>query len=475
MRRIETAPIHSDSHKKSISPSHAFGTTAHASVHSFFELTRGKSWASRDPKQAILASFVLFAGGILSGAWTGAAAIARAQDPYSDLDVFARVLTTIESDYIEEIPTDRLIGAAIKGMVSELDPHTKWLSAEQVRQLRLETDGQYSGIGITIEASEVGAEVTKVFPNSPAQRDGVIEDDLIVSIDGKDLLGLQPEQIHKELVGPRGSEAFLIIRREGNEAPVEVSTVRDLIRIPAIESHWIEPNIGYFRILQFQEGTARELEQAYNKMAKKHPVDGVIIDLRDNLGGLLDEAIAVTDLFLYEGVMVATKSRLQGEDVFNADSDGLPKNLRVIALTNHMSASAAEIVAGALQDSKRGLLVGSQTYGKGSVQSLYSNPDDSALKLTIGAYFTPSGEPVAPREGRTPDIEVAPLQQAGPRDTLEARLQNLEITSTEMAELLVLLDQIPRDSQPVPLPWSAPFAERRNEPQLARAIAELSP
>jgi carboxyl-terminal processing protease len=426
------------------------------------------------PKRAILVVFSLFVGGVLFGAWTGTAAIARAQDPYIGLEVFARVLTTIESDYVEPIDSDRLLVAAIRGMVGELDPHTQWLSPEQVRNLRKETDGSYSGIGVELELGRDGAAVTKVFPNSPAQRDGISPGDLIISIDGHLLAGIAGDDLEARFLGPRGSTTLLVIQRDGIPGTIEVSTVRDQIRIPAIETQLVDETTAYYRIVQFQEGTARELEIAHKKIAAKHPIQGVIIDLRDNLGGLLDEAVAVTDLFLDEGLMVSTKSRSEGEALFEATSGGFPADLKVVAVINHMSASAAEIVAGALQDTKRGILVGSPTFGKGSIQSLYTNPDDSALKLTIGEYFTPSGQPVAPREGRGPDILVHPVQQPGPRDQLHARIKALDLPAEVLVELLVLFEQLPTDSIPTPIDWDADFEIRRQEPQLARAIAELS-
>jgi carboxyl-terminal processing protease len=423
------------------------------------------------PRRAILLAFSLFVGGVLFGAWTGKVSVARAQDPYLGLEVFARVLTTIESDYVTPVDSDTLLVAAIKGMLEELDPHTRWLSPEQVRNLRKETEGGYSGIGVELQVIPTGAEVTKVFPDSPAQRDGIFTGDLILSIDGQPLAGSSGQELESKFLGPRGSETLLQIKREGEPAPLNINTVRDVIRIPAIESQLFDDRIAYYRIVQFQEGTARELERAHIKLASKNSIDGVIIDLRDNLGGLLDEAIAVTDLFLDDGLMVSTRSRSEGEVLYNATAGGFPANLKVVALTNHMSASAAEIVAGALQDTGRGLLVGSPTFGKGSVQSLYTHPDDSALKLTIGEYFTPSGEPVAPREGRIPDILVPSQQVTGPRDQLQSAIRTLDLPIETISELLALVEQIPADSSPRPLNWDADFEVRRQEVQLARAIA----
>lgn len=423
------------------------------------------------PRRAIFIAFSLFVGGVLFGAWTGKTSVARAQDPYLGLEVFARVLTTIESDYVATVDSDKLLVAAIKGMVNELDPHTKWLTPEQVRNLRKETEGAYSGIGVELQVIATGAEVTKVFPDSPAQRDGIFPGDLILSIDGQPLGGNTSDELESKFLGPRGSRTVLEIRREGTAESFNLNTVRDQVRIPAIESQLIDNRIVYHRIVQFQEGTSRELERAHNRLVSKKPIDGMIIDLRDNLGGLLDEAVAVTDLFLDEGLMVSTKSRSEGEFLYEATPGGFPADLKVVALTNHMSASAAEIVAGALQDTGRGLLVGSATFGKGSVQSLYTHPDDSALKLTIGEYFTPSGEPVAPREGRVPDISVPAERSTGPRDQLHAKIRSLELPADTLSELLALVEQLPVDSSPKPIDWDANFEARQKDSQLARAIA----
>jgi C-terminal processing protease CtpA/Prc len=294
--------------------------------------------------QATVVATALFVGGLACGAVVGRAAVARAQDPFLQIDLLARVITTVEHDYVDEVPRDVLVDAAIEGMLAALDDQSRWLDADQLRSLREDADGA--------------------------------------------ALGLVPEDVPTK-VAPSGREL--------------------------VEAELLPPGVVVVRLAQFPGGTAGRLHEAVDEAAS--PIGGIpslrglVLDLRDNPGGLLSEAVAVSDLFLDEGPIVRTAGRRPGDDeVYTATPGGFPPGLPVAVITNAMSASASEIVVAALQDTHRGTIVGERTYGKGSVQQVYlhTNSRGSALKLTVGRYFTPSGAPVASHQGRAPDVEIAP-------------------------------------------------------------------
>ncbi len=427
----------------------------------------------RSATQATLTVCGLFFAGLLAGAWAGSAAAARAQDPYAQLDLFARVLTTIETDYVDEIPTSVLVDAAIRGMVEELDRHSRWMSRDEYATLHDETTGRYEGIGVEVmPASDAdGLRIEKVLPGSPAVRDGLRPGDRILAVDGEPVVDLDMDAVSELLKGPRGATVVLTVAREAEDDPVEVRTIRDTVRIPVVEAGFVAERVGYVRLIQFPNGAANDLGAAIDTLRQRSQLDALVLDLRDNPGGLLDEAIAVTDLFLDEGTIVSTRGRLEGEVVHAATPGGYP-DLPLVLLVNGQSASASEIVAGALQDTGRATLVGTHTFGKGSVQTVYEHRDHSALKLTIGAYYTPSGEPVAANDGRRPDVEIELPAAKTAIDALRERIDALEVDDAARAELFELVDALNYgDPEPAELPWDQPLPERPGaDPQLARAI-----
>ncbi|MBT3220764.1 MAG: S41 family peptidase [Proteobacteria bacterium] len=426
------------------------------------------------PARATVIVTTLFLAGLMCGSITGAAAVSRAKDPYAGLELFAKVLTTIERDYVDEITMEDLIEAGIEGMVDELDPHSRWLSADQTEALKSETEGRYSGIGIEVRTLEDSVLVTRVLPNSPAFREGIEAGDRIFAIDGHSLGGHDIDEVEELFQGVRGEAANLLIQRQGWDEPQLIGTVRDHIQVSSVEAVLLNNQIAYIRLLQFQEGAARELQSRLEKMEEQIKLKGLILDLRDNPGGLLDQAVAVADLFLDEGVIVSTRSRLDGSEAHNATKGGLDPSIEVVVLINGGSASASEIVASALQETGRALLVGTPSYGKGSVQSLFRNPDNSALKLTTGRYFTPSGKPVAPREGRKPDFEVHMSASPSTNHLLKTKIAAIDITDEERAELLRLVATIPEPLRPdLPVDWDAPPTSRE-DPPLAKAIDVLT-
>lgn len=436
------------------------------------------------PSHATLFATGLFVGGLLCGALAGRAAVARAQDPYAHLDLFARVLTTIQQDYVEPIPTEVLVGAAIHGMVDELDNQSRWLDSDQLQDLRDDAEGTTTGLGIEVLPSERGVEIVSVLPDSPAQRDGLAEGDRILEVDGEALAGLDLGQIRERFEGGRGEPTELTILRQGWEGPRTISTVRDRVHRDSVSSQLLPGRIAYVRLTQFQEGSSDDLYAEVEHLAKPSggldTLGGLVVDLRDNPGGLLSEAVAVSDLFLDEGVIVSTRGRDgAAEEVHRATMGGFPSDLAVVLLINGMSASASEIVAGALQDTHRAELVGERSYGKGTVQQVYlhATPEDAALKLTVGRYYTPSGAPVAAAEGRMPDHEVPYPRVPTAVDTLRDRIGALAIAPTEQAELLALLAQVDPPTPPrARIPWDEPVTERiASDPQLTRALALLKP
>ncbi|MCB9671763.1 MAG: S41 family peptidase [Alphaproteobacteria bacterium] len=429
------------------------------------------------PPRATLFVAGLFLTGLALGSWAGRAAVARATSPYDGLDRFARMLTAIEADYVEAEDVDHLLDAAVAGMVAELDPHSRWMSADAVRELEADADGSAIGFGIDVGVREGGVVVLDVLPGSPAEREGLTAGDRILSIDGVGLQGLELTEIEERFQGARGEPSDLEVLREGWEAPVRMATKRDSIRIPATESALLPGDVMYVRVVDFQRHCAEELAADVARLQEQAttPWKGLLLDLRDNTGGLLDEAVAVADLFLDEGPIVSVRGRSRDEQVHRASSGAFPAEMPVFVLVDGVTASASEIVAGALQETGRARLVGTPTYGKGSVQQLYRNPDGSALKLTVARYHLPSGAPILSRQGLQPDIRVEPAPRSSVRERLRTELQSLELQPTRREELLALVEAL--DERPARLhrlSWTVPVADRATlDPVVVKALEQL--
>ncbi|MCB9674324.1 MAG: S41 family peptidase [Alphaproteobacteria bacterium] len=405
----------------------------------------------------------LFVLGLASGSWVGTAAVARATDPYAGLDRFARMFTAIESDYVVPVEGETLLDAAVAGMVEQLDPHSRWMSASAVEALTADAAGNTTGFGLEVGRTRDGVVVLKVLPGSPAAREGLQRGDRILAIDGSMLDGASLDDVKKLFDGSEGQESDLEILREGWEAPQHVQTAREQVHLPATEGSLLAGDVMYVRLIDFQTDAADELMADITRLQQKADTKwaGLILDLRDNTGGLLSEAVQVTDLFLDEGPIVSVRGRRDGVTSYDATPGGVPADLPVAVLINGLSASASEIVAGALQDTHRAVLVGSQSYGKGSVQQLYRNPDGSALKLTVARYHRPSGAAIEAREGLVPDVPVEGSHTQGPRAQIEARLAALDVDADERAAITGLLaDLEEREPSPPRIPWSRPPDER---------------
>lgn len=428
------------------------------------------------PSHATFLVISLFSVGIITGAGTGYAAAARAQDPYAHLERLADVLTRIERNYVEPVSDDELVDAALKGMVSRLDEHSRWMSPEEARALEEDTEGSYEGIGVEVRPADEGFTIARVLPNGPAQFAGLAPGDRILAVNGETMTGKSLDDLSSKLKGPRGEEISLSVLRDGWGEPQTIPTIRDRIHTPAVESTRYG-NVAYARLSHFQKGAADDLKLQVAKLIDAGANKGLILDLRDNPGGLLQEAVAVSDLFLDDGKIVSTAGRVEGPLEWYATVGGFRQDLPVIVLVNGMSASASEIVTGALQDTHRARVVGEPTYGKGSVQTLYTWPDSGALKLTIARYYTPSGEPVADHRGRVPDVLVR-MPSSTTRatvDELEARIGHLSIAEKDRAELLSLLDTIPQEARlDNDIPWDVQGEARlAADPPLAKAIELL--
>jgi carboxyl-terminal processing protease len=328
------------------------------------------------------------------------------EDTYQQLEVFANILSIIQESYLEEIDANAAIEGAISGMLLSLDPHSSYLTAEDFEELQEETRGNFSGVGIEITIQKGLLTIISPIEGTPADKAGLQANDLIVKINGEATKNMPSMDAIKLLRGPQDSEVTLSIYREGWEQLKDFSIIRDIIPLQSVHGLFLEPGLAYIRITNFQSKTTEELKEALETLNKETEIKGLILDLRNNPGGLLDQAISVSDVFLEEGLVVYTKGRIPEQNMtFQAHANNGKNNFPLIILVNEGSASASEIVAGALQDHQRGVVVGTTTFGKGSVQTILPLPGGSGLKLTTARYYTPNGRSIQ-ATGIVPDVEV---------------------------------------------------------------------
>lgn len=348
---------------------------------------------------ALLALLVL---GLAQGANAGT----RVRDPYVPLESFADALFFIQEHYVDEVESSDLVYNAIQGMTLPLDVPSVYMSPEEYQRFREDTIGRYYGVGILTVIDEATIRVEKVFADSPAERAGLVRDDEIAAIDGEIVTTENVETLIEGIKGERGTLVHLKIRREGEDGLLEFGVSRDRIRTPSVESERLPEGLGWLRILQFQENTGREVRRALATLdRRKDPLQGLVLDLRANPGGFLDEAVAVADIFIEEGTIVTSRGRAVAESRQTAHPQGTRRELPLVVLQDETSASAAEIVAAALQDHERATILGTTSYGKGSVQTTYEFADGSALKLTIARFYTPNGRTIQDM-GVEPDVVV---------------------------------------------------------------------
>jgi carboxyl-terminal processing protease len=340
----------------------------------------------------------------------GASAKAAAADTYRQLNLFGDVFERVRADYVEKPDDSKLIESAINGMLAGLDPHSSYMDAKSFRDMQVQTRGEFGGLGIEVTMEDGLIKVVAPIDDTPAQKAGVMANDIITKLDDEQVQGLTLNQAVDKMRGPVNTKIKLTIMRKGATKPIEVSITRDIIHVRSVRSKVEGDDVGYIRLSQFNEQTFDGLKKAIADITAKVSNDklkGYILDLRNNPGGLLDQAISVSDAFLDKGEVVSTRGRNPEETQrFNARPGDLTNHKPVIVLINGGSASASEIVAGALQDHRRATVVGTRSFGKGSVQTIIPlGSGNGALRLTTARYFTPSGRSIQAK-GITPDIEV---------------------------------------------------------------------
>jgi carboxyl-terminal processing protease len=345
----------------------------------------------------------------------------RATFPVEELRTFSDVFGRIKNDYVVDVDDKELIENAIRGMLSGLDPHSSYLDAEEFTELQVGTTGQFGGLGIEVGMEDGFVKVIAPIDDTPAQRAGVQAGDLIIRLDDTPVKGMTLNDAVKIMRGKPGSTIMLTIVREGLDKPIKISITRDIIKVKSVRARMLDPGYGYLRISQFQSKTADYMVDAIEDLKKenKGALRGLILDLRNNPGGVLNGAVAVSDAFLTKGMIVYTEGRIADSRLrFNATPDDIIDGAPLVVLVNQGSASASEIVAGALQDHKRAIIIGAKTFGKGSVQTILPLSSDSALKLTTARYYTPSGRSIQ-AEGITPDIVLETIEVAQVESNIE--------------------------------------------------------
>lgn len=328
-------------------------------------------------------------------------------EAYEKLKIFSDALTLIQKNYVEEVKLNDLIYGAIKGMLETLDPHSAFLTPDAYKELQLETKGSFGGIGIEITMKDGILTVVSPIEDTPAFKAGILSGDQILKIDGKSTKNMNLTDAVKRMRGEEGTKVTLTIMREGFTEPRDFTITRAIIQIKSVKYKMLPDELGYIRITQFQEKTEHDFKEALKKLEEgEKPLKGLILDLRNNPGGLLDQAVKICDIFLEDGLIVYTEGRVENQKIkFTAHKDNETHDYPMVVLVNGGSASGSEIVAGALQDQGRAVIVGTQTFGKASVQTIIPLDDGSGIRITTARYYTPKGRSIQAK-GITPDIIV---------------------------------------------------------------------
>ncbi|MGA0541396.1 S41 family peptidase [Neotabrizicola sp. VNH66] len=371
----------------------------------------------------------------------------RDSSVYEQLDLFGDIFERIRAQYVEPVETDKLIEAAINGMLTSLDPHSSYLSAKDFEDMQVQTKGEFGGLGIEVTQEEGFVKVISPMDDTPADKAGIKAGDYITHVNGEAINGLTLDQAVDMMRGPIGSEIIITVVREGVQEPFDVSIIRDRIKLQAVKGRVVGKAV-ILRITTFNDQTTSGLVDALNKgieeLGGKDNLEGVVIDLRNNPGGLLDEAITVSDAFLETGEIVSTRGRSASDgERYNASAGDLIDGKPIVILINGGSASASEIVTGALQDHHRAIVVGTKSFGKGSVQSLIPLKGDGAMRLTTARYYTPSGRSIQAL-GISPDIVVQ--QPASPPPGTAAAAEEEKATAARERSEASLRGAISNDS-----------------------------
>lgn len=347
--------------------------------------------------------------------------------PLDDLRAFSEIFGRIKSNYVEPVEDKELLQNAIRGMLSGLDPHSTYLDLEEFKSLREGTSGQFGGLGIEVTMEDGFVKVVSPIDDTPAARSGILAGDLIIRLDDTPVKGLTLREAVNIMRGKAGSKLLLTVIREGADKPLKIELTRAIIKVKSVKSRLLDPGYGYVRISTFQQRTGASLNEAIDSLKKESggQLKGLVLDLRNNPGGLLNAAVEVSDSFITKGMIVYTDGRVpDSKQEFTAKPRDVLKGAPIAVLVNGGSASASEIVAGALQDHQRAVIVGTKTFGKGSVQTVMPLTDETAVKMTTARYFTPSGRSIQ-AEGIVPDIQI----------------QNVKISSSEQGNFEPLREQ----------------------------------
>jgi carboxyl-terminal processing protease len=394
-------------------------------------------------RKLLLLILIIAILGALIGMASNRKVSAITDNVYEDLRVFTDVFTHLQKDYVEETENRTLIYGAIDGMLNTLDPHSSFMRPEVYREMQMETKGKFEGLGLVIEKKKGLLTVVSPIEDTPAFKAGIQPGDHIIKIDGEPTKNLGLNEAAMKMRGPKGTHVTITITREGLAKPKDITIVRDIIPLRSVRHEVLEKEIGYVRISQFNEETASDFEKAIQKLhvLSKAPLKGLIVDLRNNPGGLLDQAVKVADKFITSGVIVSIEGRNKEQKMkFTAHRDGTLEDYPLVVLVNGGSASGSEILAGALQDHGRALILGTKTFGKGSVQTIFPLKDGSGLKLTTARYYTPNGKSIQAM-GITPGIIVPYVEAPDPElkgqaqhpmeKDLERHLEGVEETREE--------------------------------------------
>lgn len=325
---------------------------------------------------------------------------------YEHLKTFSHVLELVKKNYVEDVSDKQIVYSAIKGILESLDPYSTFLDPEMYKEMQTETKGEFGGIGIEITIKDGFPTIITPIEDTPASKAGLRSGDHIIKIDGKPTKNMGLMEVVRMIRGERGKPVTLTIMREGFTSPKDFTIVRDIIKVKSVKYRALEDGYGYVKITQFQERTSDDLRKAFSDLRKNmKEIKGIVLDLRNNPGGLLDQAVAVADAFIDQGLLVSVEGKNKDARMrFFAEKEAIYSGPLVV-LINEGSASASEIVAGALKDTKKAILVGTKTFGKGSVQTIFPLGDGTAIKLTTAKYFTPKGRSIE-KEGIVPDITI---------------------------------------------------------------------
>jgi carboxyl-terminal processing protease len=364
----------------------------------------------------------------LGGLCTAPPAVALDRQAYKNLKLFNQVLDMVQKNYVEPVEQKTLIQGAVNGMMKSLDPHSSFMTAEMYKELEVETRGSFGGIGIEITILKDVLTVVSPIEDTPAFQAGIKAGDQIIKIDGKSTKDINIMEAVSKLRGPKDTKVTLTIMRETLDKPTDIVITRSIIKIKSIKARMYEDRIGYIRIAAFQEKTVDDLRKALKDLdGPTQSLKGLILDMRNNPGGLLNQAVEISDVFLKSGVIVSTKGKAKSlNHEFTARDNGDEPACPIAILVNEGTASAAEIVSGALQDNQRAIIVGTRTFGKGSVQTVIPLEDGSALKLTTAKYYTPSGRSIQ-AEGIAPDIVIRYQRPAQEKEGAEDRIRERDL------------------------------------------------